>query len=61
MIFLPGGDILVTERPGRLRLISDGKLQDEPIAGTPEVQTRNHGGPLEKLYEEQGGRALKSA
>src|SRR5437773_7662009 len=38
MVFLPGGDILVTERPGRLRLISNGKLQDEPIGGVPEVQ-----------------------
>ncbi len=38
MVFLPGGDILVTERPGRLRLIHNGKLDDEPIAGLPEIQ-----------------------
>lgn len=33
--FLANGDMLVTERPGRLRLIRDGKLQPEPIAGLP--------------------------
>ena len=44
MAFLPSGDILVTERPGRLRLIKGGVLLDEPVAGVPEVQDRNHGG-----------------
>jgi glucose/arabinose dehydrogenase len=33
MAFLPDGGILVTERPGRLRLIRDGKLDPEPIQG----------------------------
>ena len=47
MAFLPDGDILVTERPGRLRLISDGVLQAQPIAGVPEVQYRNHGGLMD--------------
>src|SRR4051812_31250860 len=44
MAFLPGGDILVTERPGRLRLIHNGKLEDEPIAGLPAIQFGTHGG-----------------
>jgi glucose/arabinose dehydrogenase len=35
--FLPGGDLLVTERPGRLRLIRDGALVADPVAGLPEV------------------------
>jgi aldose sugar dehydrogenase len=35
--FLPGGDLLVTERPGRMRLIRDGRLIPEPIEGIPEV------------------------
>ena len=35
--FLPGGDLLVTERPGRLRLIRDGRLVAEPVAGLPEL------------------------
>ena len=47
MVFLPGGDILVTERPGRLRVIRNGKLQDEPIAGVPKAQFGTHGGLLD--------------
>lgn len=47
MAFLPGGDILVTERPGRLRRIIDGKLQDEPISGVPKAQFGTHGGLLD--------------
>jgi glucose/arabinose dehydrogenase len=35
--FLPGGDLLVTERPGRLRLIRDGRLVAEPVDGLPDV------------------------
>ena len=35
--FLPDGDILVTERPGRLRVIRDGRLVAAPIEGVPEV------------------------
>ncbi len=38
--------MLVTERPGRLRLIRDGKLS-EPIAGVPEVFVRQQGGLLD--------------
>ena len=33
--FLPGGDILVTEPPGRLRTIRNGKLLPDPVAGVP--------------------------
>jgi glucose/arabinose dehydrogenase len=33
--FLPGGDLLVTERPGRLRLIRGDRLVDEPVEGVP--------------------------
>ena len=29
--FLPDGGMLVTERPGRLRLVRGGKLQPEPF------------------------------
>ena len=45
--FLPSGDMLVTERPGRLRLIRGGTLQPEPIAGVPEVFARGQGGLLD--------------
>src|SRR5712691_5079291 len=37
LAFLPGGNMLVTERAGRLRLIRDGVLDATPIAGVPEV------------------------
>jgi glucose/arabinose dehydrogenase len=37
--FLPDGDMLVTERAGRVRLIRDGVLVPEPVAGMPEVQS----------------------
>jgi glucose/arabinose dehydrogenase len=40
--FLPEGSMLVTERAGRLRIVRDGRLEDQPIAGVPEVQP---GGP----------------
>jgi glucose/arabinose dehydrogenase len=37
MAFLPDGGILVTEREGRLRIVRNGVLSREPIAGLPEV------------------------
>src|SRR5690606_23695537 len=37
MAFLPGGDMLVTERPGRLRIIRGGRLLPDPVPGLPEV------------------------
>lgn len=44
---LPDGSLLVTERPGRLRLVGpDGTLSD-PIAGVPEVDARSQGGLLD--------------
>lgn len=37
MAWLPNGDMLLTERPGRLRIIRDGKLLPGAVKGTPEV------------------------
>jgi glucose/arabinose dehydrogenase len=37
LAFLPGGDMLITERVGRLRLVRNGVLQPEPVKGTPPV------------------------
>lgn len=45
--WLPDGSALVTERPGRLRLIRDGRLVPEPIAGTPQVLAYGQGGLLD--------------
>jgi glucose/arabinose dehydrogenase len=38
LAFLPDGSLLVTERPGRLRLIRNGRLEPAPISGVPPVQ-----------------------
>ena len=47
LAFLPDGRKLVTERVGRLRVIDDGRLLDEPVAGLPDVYVRNQGGLFE--------------
>lgn len=44
MAVLPDGRILVTERPGRLRIIENGRLLAEPVGGIPRVWTRQDGG-----------------
>jgi glucose/arabinose dehydrogenase len=45
--FLPGGDALITERPGRLRIVRQGKLLPQAVEGVPEVYFRGQGGLLE--------------
>ncbi len=45
--FLPGGDMLITERPGRLRIVREGVLLEEPVAGVPEVLAQGQGGLLD--------------
>lgn len=47
MAWLPNGDVLITERPGRVRLLADGKLRSDPIPGTPEVLVEGQGGLLD--------------
>jgi len=47
LALLPGGDMLVTERPGRLRMIRNGMLLETPLGGVPEVRFRNHGGLMD--------------
>jgi glucose/arabinose dehydrogenase len=37
LAFLPDGSMLVTERPGRLRVVRDGKLDPQPVGGVPKV------------------------
>jgi len=44
--FLPDGSMLVTERPGELRVFKDGKL-GEPIEGTPKVRNQGQGGLMD--------------
>lgn len=46
MAFLPNGDILVTERGGKLRYIKQGQLLDEPVMGLPSIREKGQGGLL---------------
>lgn len=45
--FLPTGEMLVTERVGRLRIVSAAGELSEPLAGVPDVDDRNQGGLLD--------------
>ncbi|WP_374470978.1 PQQ-dependent sugar dehydrogenase [Phenylobacterium sp.] len=45
LAFLPNGALLISEKPGRLRVFENGKLS-EAVAGLPQVDTRNQGGLL---------------
>jgi glucose/arabinose dehydrogenase len=45
--FLPGGDMLVTERPGRLRIVRNGRLLPTPVAGLPRIRAAGQGGLLD--------------
>ena len=44
---LPQGDLLVTEKPGRLRIISAKGEMGQPITGLPAVDARGQGGLLD--------------
>ena len=47
MVFLPDGNMLVTERAGRMRIVSaDGKL-GEPLSGLPKIFAQGQGGLLD--------------
>ncbi len=47
--FLPGGDTLITERPGRLRILRQGKLLPQAVEGIPKVFHSGQGGLLEVM------------
>ena len=47
--FLPGGDMLVTEKFGRLRIVRDGRLLPAPVPGVPDVYNTGQGGLYEVL------------
>ena len=49
LAFLPDGRILVTERAGRLRVIEEGRLRDEPVSGVPNSFVRSQGGLFDVL------------
>ncbi|MFN0277458.1 MAG: PQQ-dependent sugar dehydrogenase [Pyrinomonadaceae bacterium] len=45
--WLPNGDILVTERPGRVRIIEKGKLRAEPVLVVPDVEPSSESGLMD--------------
>jgi len=47
LAFLPDGSMLVTERPGRIRVVRDGVLDPKPISGVPEARTKGNGGLMD--------------
>ncbi|HTM04978.1 MAG TPA: PQQ-dependent sugar dehydrogenase [Vicinamibacterales bacterium] len=47
MAFLPDGRVLVTERPGRLRIVRNGALDPAPVAGVPAVAATGLGGLMD--------------
>ena len=53
--FLPDGDMLVTERPGNLRVVKADGSKSEPISGTPAVDARGQGGLLDVALDPDFG------
>jgi glucose/arabinose dehydrogenase len=47
MAWLPNSDILITERPRRLRLVRDDRLIPDPVSGVPEMFASGQGGLLD--------------
>jgi glucose/arabinose dehydrogenase len=47
MAFLPDGGILITERPGRLRIVRNGVLDPNPIGGLPRIQAQRLSGLMD--------------
>lgn len=49
IVWVPGDpiDILITERPGRLRVVQDGELQGRTISGLPEIYVSGQAGLLD--------------
>lgn len=51
--FLPDGSLLITERPGRLRLVRNGTLDPNPISGVPKVLLKDFDGLLDVALHPQ--------
>jgi glucose/arabinose dehydrogenase len=53
LAFLPDGRLLVTERPGRMRLVDRNGRLSAPLAGVPEVYAQGQGGLLDVAVDPQ--------
>jgi len=53
MAWLPNGDLLVTERPGRLRILRNDVLDPAPISGLPPMHVRGLAGFLDVALHPQ--------
>jgi glucose/arabinose dehydrogenase len=51
MAFLPDGKLLVTERPGRMRVVDAGGKLSAPLQGVPEAVARGQGGLLDVITD----------
>jgi glucose/arabinose dehydrogenase len=51
LAFLPDGRMLVTERPGRMRIATRDGTLSAPIAGVPKVLAQNQGGLLDVIID----------
>ena len=56
LAFIDGGRMLVTERPGRMRVVSPDGTVGEPIGGVPAVETGGQGGLLDVVADSQFAR-----
>lgn len=50
VVFSPDGNLFITERPGRLRIVQDGKLDPRPVPGVPPVYDEGQGGLLDMTF-----------
>src|SRR3569832_9650 len=49
LAFLPDGRMLVTERPGRMRIVENDGKTSEPLAGVPKVFARSQAGLMDVI------------
>jgi glucose/arabinose dehydrogenase len=53
LAFLPGGDLLVTEKEGRLRVVRNGVLDPKPVPGVPTVRVQGRSGLMDVVLHPQ--------
>lgn len=47
VVSVPDGRLFITERPGRLRAVQDGRMHTAPVPGVPRVSYQGQGGLLD--------------